>query len=118
MNDANLDFPSNTQIGAKIDYRPAEAVPAGLIVVRDANNQILKKIELNPENIDSWFDLTEYLQHAGRGFVEVLLLRTVGHGPWRARLFLRTSPAADQAEAHAGDQRNYLTASVTFRRKP
>jgi hypothetical protein len=118
MNDDILDYQIQSQIHARIEYGPADAVPAGLLVVRDANNQVQKKIELTPENIDTWIDLTECVKGVERGIIEAHLTRTLGHGSWTAKLWLWATHPPNLAEDLERGSVNHIDPSVLFRRLP
>jgi hypothetical protein len=113
-----LEYATDSTVEAKIEYWPVDALPAGLLVVRDANNQVRHKIVLTPDNIGTWIDLTDCVRKVGRGIVEAELLRTIGNGRWSGKLLLRAQPPSAVAEDVEQGKQNHLDPSVLFWSKP
>jgi hypothetical protein len=117
MNAALLDYPSNSQIAARLTYKPEESAPTGFILIRDINNRVWRTIGITGDQGDTWIDLTRDVVLLELGFVEVALIRTRGTGPWSATLHLRATSMGRIAEAADTTQRkhNHLDPSVLFR---
>jgi hypothetical protein len=60
-----LEYEDESIVEIKIDFSPGDTVPAGALVVRDADDQVRHRIALTPDNIGTWIDLTEHVRTAG-----------------------------------------------------
>lgn len=109
-----LEYENESIVEIKIDFSPGDPVPAGALVVRDADNQVRHRIALTPDNIGTWIDLTEHVRTAGQGSVEAELIGAADNGQWNGKLSVRARPPSNPAEDVTRGKPRQVNVSAPF----
>jgi hypothetical protein len=120
MSSNTLEHRSDSQVEAKIEHSPPEALPGFVLVVLDGDGNCRREIDLSRYDLREWIPVTDVCSAFDRGTVEARLVRTQGSGSWSATLRLRANPGHGTREAigTASGEDDVLALNALFRRKP